>query len=258
MNAMLARIFVYPVKSLRAVEVEHARAGPAGLELDREWMIVDARGRVITLLDRPRLALVDQVIDADVVRIHAAGMPVLALRRAEGEGRSREVRLFRRPVPAVNAGPEADRWFSTFLDMPCSVVRRSDRDAGTFANSRPYHLVTAASVADVAGRIDSATITAGRFRPNFFVTGPAAFDEDRWTSLTIGAAGFRVIEPTARCPATCVDPATATAGAEPLRTLRGYRSVRSIAGRRTHFGVYLDRDSAGTVTVAAGDVLLAR
>ena len=44
----LARILVYPIKSLDPIRVEHARVLASGaLEFDRQWAIVDASGKFI-------------------------------------------------------------------------------------------------------------------------------------------------------------------------------------------------------------------
>ena len=46
-TACIARLFVYPVKSCRGVEVSEAFLTETGLDLDRAWMVVDAQGEPI-------------------------------------------------------------------------------------------------------------------------------------------------------------------------------------------------------------------
>ena len=43
LQATIARLFVYPVKSCAGVELDEALLIETGLEFDRAWMVVDAR-----------------------------------------------------------------------------------------------------------------------------------------------------------------------------------------------------------------------
>ncbi|KAF7504058.1 hypothetical protein GJ744_002887 [Endocarpon pusillum] len=56
-----------------------------------------------------------------------------------------------------------------------------------FPDSYPVHLLNLASVRDVAGRVKSTIphLSAGRFRPNILITGPAAYDEDDWKGVRV-------------------------------------------------------------------------
>jgi uncharacterized protein len=62
-----------------------------------------------------------------------------------------------------------------------------------------------------------------RFRPNLVVNESAPFAEDTWKRLRIGDIMFRAGGPCSRCVITTTDQVTAERGAEPLRTLAGYR-----------------------------------
>jgi uncharacterized protein YcbX len=67
-----------------------------------------------------------------------------------------------------------------------------------------------------------------RFRPNVVVAGAAApYAEDGWGRVWAGEVALDLVKPCARCVMTTVDPETAHGGAEPLRTLSGYRRVGS-------------------------------
>lgn len=244
----LASLFVYPVKALRGIALERAVAGPLGLELDREWMLVDANGRSLTQIEQPRLALVDVGIEEDALRVSAEGMSTLRIPRRVRAGGEREVKLFRRARRALAVSNEADRWFRDFLGVACSLVRMRAGDEATFANQRPFHLLAEASWRDLASRVD---VPLHRFRPNVVVAGAAPYDEDRWSLLRIGSLEFQVTERTTRCAVTCVDNAAGTRGIEPLRTLAGYRSELGLTGRRVRLGIYagLANNSGGVLAV---------
>lgn len=248
----LASLFVYPVKSLRGIALERANAGPLGLELDREWMLVDASGRSLTQIEQPRLALVDVAIEDDALRVTAEGMPPLFLpRRTRADG-EREVKLFRRARRAFAVSHEANRWFSDFLGVACAVVRMRSGDEASFANQRPFHLLAEASWRDLAAR---ANVPLHRFRPNLVVAGAEPYEEDRWSSFRIGDLPFQVTERTTRCAVTCVDRDTGTRGVEPLRTLAGYRSELGLTGRRVRFGIYASLTNGSRGILVAGDLL---
>src|SRR3712207_6493830 len=69
-----------------------------------------------------------------------------------------------------------------------------------------------------------------RFRPNLVIEGSAAWAEDRWARVRIGAVAIDLVKPCARCSATTVDPERGlVAGKEPLAALR---RIRMSADRR--------------------------
>ena len=103
-----------------------------------------------------------------------------------------------------------------------------------FQDAYPLHLLNLASVHDVAKHVqqDSSSsnppprLSARRFRPNILITGPAAFDEDGWKKIRIGASEYFVCCRTMRCRLPNVDPATGIAHkVEPDRTLKSYRRI---------------------------------
>ncbi|MEO6956850.1 MAG: MOSC N-terminal beta barrel domain-containing protein, partial [Antricoccus sp.] len=55
----ISRLFRYPVKSCRRVELTTAQIESTGISGDREYMIVDAEGVLISQRDVAELALID-------------------------------------------------------------------------------------------------------------------------------------------------------------------------------------------------------
>ncbi|HYC57982.1 MAG TPA: MOSC N-terminal beta barrel domain-containing protein [Thermoanaerobaculia bacterium] len=250
---MLRGLFVYPVKSLRGIALDSARATAMGLELDRQWMLVGASGRCVTQIEQPRMSRVDVAIEHDSLRVEAPGMPPLRIPLRHQNTRERDVKLFRRPRRALPVSLDADQWFTTFLDTPCTFVQTLHDETVSFANQRPFHVVTEASWRDLNGRLPSA-IPIGRFRPNFIIDGAAAYEEDRWTTLRIGNVPFRALELTERCAVTTVDSARGIRdGIEPLRALSEYRAAMTITGRRVRFGRYLALADGNTRDIRIGD-----
>ena len=71
----------------------------------------------------------------------------------------------------------------------------------------------------------------GRFRPNLVVEGAgAAWEEDRWRRIRIGAVSFLVVKASDRCIVTTIDPQTGERPdkTEPLRALGRFR--RDVGG----------------------------
>lgn len=99
-----------------------------------------------------------------------------------------------------------------------------------FADAYPLHLINLASVRDLAAKPnvqkELPTFTARRFRPNFLITGPSAYDEDDWKRVRIGDKEYHCACHTVRCLLPNVDPETGNRNKnEPNHTLRSYRII---------------------------------
>ncbi|CAD7702725.1 unnamed protein product, partial [Ostreobium quekettii] len=59
----LEQLFLYPVKSCGAQQVQSWPVGPGGLLFDRHWALVDGRGRLMTLRSHARMVLIRPQVD---------------------------------------------------------------------------------------------------------------------------------------------------------------------------------------------------
>ena len=57
LQATIARLIVYPVKSCAGVDLTEVLLTETGLEFDRAWMVVDATGVFVTQRQLPRMVL---------------------------------------------------------------------------------------------------------------------------------------------------------------------------------------------------------
>ena len=57
-QARIAGLFVYPIKSCAGLALSEAELTETGLDLDRAWMVVDTQGEFVSQRELPRLALV--------------------------------------------------------------------------------------------------------------------------------------------------------------------------------------------------------
>ncbi len=253
----MSGLWIYPVKSCRGVAVSRLELGDRGPVHDREWMVVDPAGRMVTQREHPGLARVGVRLEADRLVLGAPGRDPLELPLDRLEGPRREVSVWRDRCRAVSQGPAAAAWFSELLGTECELVRMAPEevrpvdpryarpgDRVGFADGFPLLLVSEASLADLNRRLDR-PVPMARFRPNLVVTGCAPHAEDGWRHLQIAGIGLRVAKPCARCVVVTTHQETGKRSPEPLRTLATYRRE----GRKVLFGVNLVHEGRGFLAV---------
>ena len=263
----VSRIFVYPIKSCRGIEVASAALTARGLENDRRYMLVDSAGRFLTQRRYPRMALIETALADEGLWVRAPGrepllLPVALTGPALG---TCIVRIWADTVEATLAGPEINIWFSEFMGFACGLVYLADHqhrpvgnaaaqfdDEVSFADGAPLLLISDASLAELNRRLDL-SVGIERFRPNLVVTAEKPHAVDEWQSIGIGAARLDVAWPCSRCVLTTVDPKTGEKDSkgEPLRTLGDYRRCDA----KVYFGQNLIPRALGTIRTGADCVI---
>src|ERR1700752_1514515 len=114
-SATVSALFIYPVKSMRAVARESVRAVATGLECDRQWMLIDARGTFLSQRTHPKLACCVPQITPHALVLNAPALPPLSVPLADGgegtDGRERvAVRVHRDPCVGIDEGHIAAEW----------------------------------------------------------------------------------------------------------------------------------------------------
>ena len=268
-QARIARLFVYPVKSCAGIEVSEALLTETGLDLDRAWMVVDAHGEFVTQREQPRLALVQPQFKrgGTELALRAPGMLALHLRVDAVEQPTR-VRVWDDEVPAYDMGDIAAQWFTDFLALneqglpkanaPQYRLVRFDPEHRRLSNPRWTGGVEAlnqfndgyavlvlgqASLDGLNARLQAqghAPVDVRRFRPNLVLEGLEAHDEDRLGPLQIetgeGLALLTPVKPCPRCPIPNIDLVTARSSPEVSDTLQTYRQDARLNGALT-FGM---------------------
>lgn len=270
----LSAIQLHPVKSTAIRPVSSATVGRAGLVGDREWMVVDAAGSLVSAREVPALfgitadtAATDPAVGAGL-RLRAAGAPDLLLDTPTGK--PLPVLLHRTELRAVPAGAEADDWVCRVLGREglrlvwCDDPTRRrlnpeyarPEDHAAFVDSAPVSLASTTSLDRLNGWVRETAadrgepgpepLPMGRFRPNLVVAGvDEAFAEDGWQRIRVGAVEFRVPRRIDRCVMTTIDPDTFEGGKEPIRTLARHRR----ADGKTWFAMKLIPDTTGEIAV---------
>lgn len=263
LQARIARLIVYPVKSCAGVEVQAALLTETGLEFDRAWMLVDEAGRFVSQRELPRMALIRPQMKHYEMILRAPGMLALHIAYDRVEEPVRAT-IWKDEVAAYDMGDVAAQWFSDFLSEPGRTQRlrmvRFDPEhkrlsslkwtggieAQTqFSDGYALLVVSQAAVDDFNVRLATHghdAVDAIRFRPNLVLDGLAAHDEDRVAMLHIptaeGEAQLQPVKPCVRCSIPDVDPATAQSQPVVGETLRSYRADPRMEGATT-FGMNL-------------------
>ncbi|HVL57069.1 MAG TPA: MOSC N-terminal beta barrel domain-containing protein, partial [Burkholderiaceae bacterium] len=209
MALRVSRLFVHPVKSCAGIEVERARLLAGGLELDRQWMIVDRSGRFVTQRSQPRLALLrPRTSDGQLTLSAPDGSQLVEPLQGGDRGPRVDVRIWGRTVPAHDCGDGAAAWLGRALGGPCRLVRRPAQRADSFADAAPILLLGQESLDALNRRLRaSGAAEAGieRFRPNLVIAGADAFDEDHWHTVESTQWALGVTERCERCEVPNID-----------------------------------------------------
>jgi uncharacterized protein YcbX len=283
-QAAIAALWVYPVKSCAGVQVQEAILTETGLEFDRAWMVVDEHGEFVTQRELPRMALIRPQLKTQDMVLRAPGMLALHIALDQVQEPVR-VRVWDDEVKAYDMGPIAAQWFSDFLGEKLRLVRfdpeqkrcSSPRWTGSvealnqFSDGYPLLVLSEASLAGLNDKLQaagSAPVGMERFRPNI-VLGPAcargadglsAHDEDRLGELCIsteqGLARLKPVKPCARCPIPNIDPATAVNSPEVNDMLQTYRQDPRLNGALS-FGMNLVRLDGEDHLLRVGQVVSA-
>ena len=268
-QARIARLFVYPVKSCAGIEVSEALLTDSGLDLDRAWMVVDEQGEFVTQREEPRLALVLPQFKrgGSELQLRAPGMLALHLLVDAVEAPTR-VRVWDDEVPAYDMGDIAAQWFTDFLALnelglpkanaPRYRLVRFDPEhrrlsdtkwtggakaLNQFSDGYPVLVLGQASLDGFNVRLQAqghAPVDVRRFRPNVVLEGLLEHDEDRVGPLQIetteGSALLTPVKPCPRCPIPNIDLVTARSSPEVGDTLQTYRQDARLKGAVT-FGM---------------------
>jgi uncharacterized protein len=257
----VSSLYVYPIKSCAGIALHEARLMPTGLEYDRNWMVTDPDGKMLTQRSHGRLALIRVALDGDELRITAPGMPELrtplAVTALEWPA-PLTATVWKDSMAAWDTGAHTAAWFSTFLGEPARLARfdpagrrvvdprwTGDTPAITqFADGFPLLVIGESSLTDLNRRLTgkgAPPVPMNRFRPNLVVAGLDAYEEDYVENLTVWARDetvqLQLVKPCARCPIPTLDQASGMPDPlwpnEPLDTMSAYRADARVGGALT-------------------------
>ena len=264
----IAQLWTYPVKSCAGISMLASPLTETGLEWDRAWMVVDAKGQALTQRQLPAMALIQTRIRLSDIQLKAPGMLGLHLSMNEVE-KPMSVNVWGDTVPAYDMGDLASQWLCDFLGQtergqsllkvrgPCRLVRFDPEHArgsqaewtgdvkalNQFSDGFPLLVVSEASLAELNRRMVEAghdPVGMERFRPNLVLSGLSAHEEDQLSSLHMDLEGHSVtiqlVKPCGRCSIPDVNPQTGEFDDAVGQVLASYRQDVGLKGEIT-FGM---------------------
>jgi uncharacterized protein YcbX len=250
----LARIAIYPVKSLDPLLVPEANLLPAaGLEHDRRFAIQDAQGCVVNGKRTERVQLIRSRFEVDAGRLslEAPDMPQQTF-----------------SLPADR--PAAQAWLSRYLGFEVQLAEDARRGFPDDTSAPGPTVVSTATLLEVARWFDLTLEEVRlRFRANLEIEGVPAFWEDCLYGPAGTAVRFRVgevlLEGTNPCQ-RCVVPSRSPLEARPTPAFsRRFAEMRAATlppwAPRDRFGHYYRLAvntrlvSAGALRVRVGDLV---
>ena len=188
MNARIAALYRYPVKSMDGNELSGVAVGPSGMPGDRGWALREtATGRAASAKRFPSLMLCKARYSDEPV----AGSPPPPAEVVLPDGNI-----------TTTDNPKANALLSRLLGTDV-VFARNDDGSGHF-DDRPLHLLTTAALATLRAK-SGLDFDVRRFRPNVLIElDETGRPEDSWIgkTLTIGEISVRVVKPVKRCVMT--------------------------------------------------------
>ncbi|KAJ5670048.1 uncharacterized protein N7477_005411 [Penicillium maclennaniae] len=240
---------MYPIKSCRGFEVQKTLLKEHGLDLDRRWMLVDAKtNEFLTIRQIPNMtrigtALSDEGLDL-IVTIPDIGSETMTTVR-------------------IPCHPSLD-WLNNNTTIAPVKIWDNDTDGHIYNESinapfsaflgRPVALASLAELNSRLRRKGVDPITVERFRPNIVVRGQTPWSEDSWKTVRISGDGkpldLDIVARCARCQVPNVDPDSAVKHKkQPWDTLVSYRRIDEGIKYKPCFGMLSAPRSEGVVEV---------
>ncbi|KAF4516890.1 hypothetical protein B566_EDAN011235 [Ephemera danica] len=271
----LCRLFLYPVKSCGAQDVQSWPLDSRGLVGDRAWMIATDAGVALTQKHQPRMCLIKPNLDLvkGTLTISFPDMDDISIpfipKGPACEGSSK---VCGARVQTTDCGDKVAEWLSLALEQsglrllrqwPTDQRMQKKGDAElSLANQAQFLLVGLGSLAWLERRVrtdgekqEDEPVCEGeellqRFRSNIVVSGVPEFEETKWQSIRIGNVVMKVCKqnaegPCTRCQMVCISQSSGTKTTEPLRTLTAANQGRM------QFGTYFSQVTPGTLYVGS-------
>ena len=252
----------YPVKSMTGEEIESSFLDQRGLLGDRSWALVDRETGKVATAKNPKRWPGMLALRAAYRRSPEAGLPLPPIRVTLPDGTvihpespefdSRVSALLGRPVDLVAAdgrpGQPAviEEYWPDLEDLRHrDVVTDETLPAGSFFDAAPVHLLSTATLQELARLAPDQVFDVRRFRPNIVIRpldATAGFVEHGWVgqSLQVGPeAVLSVIGHCGRCVMTTLAQGELPKDSQILRTIAAHNRVR--------LGVYAEVTAPGTI-----------
>eukprot|EP00262_Sarcandra_glabra_P006773 TRINITY_DN19323_c0_g1_i1.p1 TRINITY_DN19323_c0_g1~~TRINITY_DN19323_c0_g1_i1.p1 ORF type:complete len:311 (+),score=39.71 TRINITY_DN19323_c0_g1_i1:92-1024(+) len=259
-TAKISSIFVYPIKSCRGIPVTQAPITSTGFRWDRQWLVINSRGRAYTQRVEPKLALVEVELPREAFNedwkptnssylvLRAPRMDTLKVSLSRTCETTNGVSVWEWSGSALDEGAEASKWFSNYLEKPSRLVRFNTESETRavdpnyaqgyktmFSDGYPFMLISQGSLNALNERL-KVPLPINRFRPNILVDGCEPYSEDLWTVIKINKFTFNGVKLCSRCKVPTINQDNGITGTEPTETLMMFRSDKVLRPTRKQRG----------------------
>ncbi|MFQ3230779.1 MOSC domain-containing protein [Reinekea sp.] len=216
MQTTIEQLYVYPVKSLAGVPVKQITFDEFGPKDDRQYLLVNSKGRFISQRSHPILATFTVDFAEQGWLVKAPDSSSILISKETYTDRSIEVTIWRDTLMAFEVDGCLSDWFSeqlneivylvTFDDLTSRTVT-AQGVAGKFAFADGYPLLVCnTATLDSVNRQSSQQLSMRRFRPNVVIS-LAANTEYQVKELRFENGGSLMFaEHCVRCNIPAIDP----------------------------------------------------
>ena len=250
MPVTVSQLAIAPVKGTRLQCTTQIQLGHHGVAGDREFLIVDADGKLLLTGRNPEL-----------LRVESSWEParnLLALRFPDGSvvqdapepGTAAVTRMYGgREIPGRLIPGPLNAALSGYLGRDVHLFKRAADHFG--GDDGPVTLMSEASLNALAAQFSGAVPDPRRFRMTITVSGVDPWAEHSWggQQVTIADITLRVLAPVPRCVVTTRNPDSGTTDARILHALAKLRGKNDIT-----FGVWCEVIQPGHIHV--GDLVI--
>ncbi|KAL8144553.1 hypothetical protein V2J09_017585 [Rumex salicifolius] len=267
-KSYLKSITVYPIKSCGGFTVDTWPLSHTGLQHDREWLLKNPNGEILTQKKVPEMCLINTYINLEqgmlcVESPRCKAKLQIVLELDSNFSVKEEMDMHSQRYEVLCYDEHVNSWFSDAVGRPCMLFRCSIpkhysnkrytntcRDVETtlsFVNEAQFLLISEVSITDLNNRLCSKAgeqkglqgplkVSSMRFRPNLVISGGDAYSEDKWRNIRIGDKNFLSLGGCNRCQMINQEYEEGIVGKskEPLATLASYRRVKVIISNNSN------------------------
>ena len=258
----IERMFLYPVKGCRAVEVQEVELSSTGISGDRGYVIL-YEGGFANLKSLPALSRVVVALEKNGLRFRASGHEELVHTR-QIAGDEKSLQFYADEISVLDQGDAAASWLSSVIgvdvrlatlkenfdrNFPLDILQAAHGvEQDGFCDLSPILLVNAATFDEVKQRL-SDDIPVERFRCNIVVRGLDPYAEDEIKSYQGEALSLSHVAACERCVIINTDHRTGAMNKEPLQLLHGSRRIEGGYSSGVKFGNYFNVTGTGSISV---------
>lgn len=271
-------LHIYPVKSLRGIDLNESPLTVRGLRYDRNWMITDDDWNCLTQREISKMATISTTISSQLLTLHHEDHDDLEIDLLPNSSPAVKTKMWMDDCEVVDEGLKASRWLTgvlgSFKGKSLKLVRMSDHfkrpvglnsnldhgDAHTaLADAYPFLITSESSLQKLNELLTLArdeAVPMNRFRPNIVVKGIPEFSEyntndleDIHNQYTLGSR-----KPSQRCKMTTINQLTADIP-NPKQPLKTLASINPFTEAGAYFGQYAVLMSGENQTIKIGDKL---